>query len=193
MFEVAEKIHFRYLEIIIIKKTRYKSKMLFMKKITVGLVVCMLCMTSVFAQKYGHVNSGEIMKVMPGIDSVQIKILNFQESLKVLYENMMNEYQTKRDKFDKEAGTMSSAVRKLREDEIVSIENRIREFEYNVQEDIEEESRRLITPFEEKVQNAINEVAKEHKYSYIFDTRVLLYYDGGEDVTPLVKKKLGIK
>jgi len=164
-----------------------------MKKVTVILAVCLICMTSAFAQKYGHVNSGEVMKVMPGIDSIQIKMMAFQENLKILYENMMNEYQTKRDKLDKEAGTMSSAVRKLREDEVASIENRIREFEYNVQEDIEEESRKLIAPFEEKVQNAINEVAKEHKYSYIFDTRILLYYDGGDDVTPLVKKKLGIK
>jgi len=146
-----------------------------------------------FAQKYGHVNSNEVMMAMPGIDSIQIKLFDFQKDLETLYDNMVNEFQTKKDKFDKEVGTMSSAVRKLKEDELFSIQNRIIEFQNNASGDIEEEQIRLITPFQEKIQNAINDIAKEHKYSYIFDTRTLLYYDGGEDVTPMVKKKLGIK
>jgi len=164
-----------------------------MKKITLVLAAIVFCVTSAFAQKYGHVNSNEIMQVMPGIDSVQIKLMDFHNDLQIIYENMINEFQAKKDKFDKEAGTMSSAVRKLREDELIALQNRIQEFEMNVQQDIEEEKFRLIAPFQEKVQNAINEVAKEHKFNYIFDTQILLYYDGGEDVTPLVRKKLGIK
>jgi len=164
-----------------------------MKKITVTLIACIMCMTSTFAQKYGHVNSNEIMQSMPGIDSIQIKLMDFHRELQLLYENMMNEFETKREKFDREAGTMSASVRKLREDELISIQNRIQEFSMNAQEDVDAEKLRLIAPFQEKVQNAINEVAKEHKYNYIFDTQILLYYDGGDDVTPLVRKKLGIK
>jgi len=164
-----------------------------MKKITLTLAACLLCMTFAFAQKYGHVNSTEVLQAMPGIDSIQIKLMDFHKEVQTLYENMMNEFETKKDKFDREAGTMSSSIRKLREDELVALQNRIQEFQYNVQDDYEEEQRRLIAPFEAKVQNAINEVAKEHKFSYIFDTRILLYYEGGDDVTPLVKKKLGIK
>ena len=164
-----------------------------MKKITVILIACLICITNVFAQKYGHVKSTEIMQAMPGVDSIEIKLMDFHKELQILYENMVNEFQTKKDKFDKEAGTMSTSVRKLREDELVALQNRIREFEMNVQDDVEDEKYKLIAPFEEKVRNAINEVAKENKYNYIFDTQILLYYDGGDDVTPLVKKKLGIK
>jgi len=164
-----------------------------MKKITLTLVACLICMTCALAQKYGHVNTTEVMQTMPGIDSIQIKLMEFHKEVQTLYENMMNEFETKKDKFDREAGTMSAAVRKLREDELIALQNRIQEFQYNVQEDYEEQQRLLIAPFEEKIQNAINEVAKDHKYNYIFDTRILLYYEGGDDVTPLVKKKLGIK
>jgi len=164
-----------------------------MKKLTLILTICIFCIPFTFAQKYGHVNSNDVMLAMPGIDSVQMKLVDFQKELSIIYENMVNEWQTKKEKFDKEAGTMSSAVRKLREDEIRSIENRIYEFQSTVDQDIEEEQVRLIAPFQEKVQNAINDVAAEHKFAYIFDTRILLYYDGGDDVTPLVKKKLGIR
>ena len=58
---------------------------------------------------------------------------------------------------------------------------------------MEEKQLELAKPFQDKIQNAINAVAKEHQYTYIFDTQILLYYDGGDDVTPLVKKKLGLK
>jgi len=164
-----------------------------MKKITLTLAACLICMASAFAQKYGHVNTTEIMQVMPGIDSIQIKLMDFHKEVQTLYENMMNEFETKKDRFDREAGTMSASIRKLREDELITLQNRIQEFQYNVQEDYEEEQRRLIAPFEQRIQNAINEVAKEHKYNYIFDTRILLYYEGGDDVTPLVRRKLGVK
>jgi len=164
-----------------------------MKKITLVLVVCVIYTSTLFAQKYGHVNSSEVMKALPGIDSVDIKLMDFHKNLQTIYENMFNEYQAKKDKFDKEAGTMSASVRKLREDELTSMQNGLEEFSVNAQDDFEAEKQKIIAPFQEKVQNAINEVAKENKYSYIFDTQILLYYDGGDDVTPLVKKKLGIK
>jgi outer membrane protein len=164
-----------------------------MKKITLFLAICLLLCISSFAQKYGHVNSVDLMQAMPGIDSVNIKLMDFQKELQILYENMVNEFQTKKEKFDKEAGTMSTTVRKLKEDELLALQNRIQDFNQSVNDDIEEEQMRLIAPFREKIQNAITDIAKEQKYSYIFDTQILLYYDGGDDVTPLVKKKLGIK
>jgi len=163
-----------------------------MKKITL-VVALVVCMSATFAQKYGHVNSTEIMKALPGIDSVEIKLMDFHKNMQIIYENMVSELQTKKEKLDKEAGTMTSSVRKLREDELIALQNRIQEFSMNAQDDVEEQQQILLAPFQEKLQNAINDVAKENKYSYIFDVNMLLYYDGGDDVTPLVKKKLGIK
>jgi len=164
-----------------------------MKKITLILTLSIFCTTAVFAQKYGHINSYEVMMAMPGIDSVQIKVAEFKKELETIYENMRNEFQTKKDKLDKEAGTMSSAVRKLREDELNSILYRIQEFEYTFEDSVQEESMKLFAPLQERIIDAINDVAKENKYNYIFNIQNLLYYDGGDDVTPLVKKKLGIK
>lgn len=145
------------------------------------------------AQKYGHVNSGEILEVMPGIDSLQIKLKAFQEDLQTMYESMMTEYQQKKDKFDREVGTMSSAVRQVREKELQDLATRIQEFQANAQEDLEEKQYELAKPFQDAIQDAINKVAKNNGYAYIFDTKILLYYGAGDDITPLVKKELGIK
>ena len=145
------------------------------------------------AQKYGHVNSGEILEVMPGIDSLQIKLKAFQDDLQTMYESMVTEFQQKKDKFDREVGTMSSAVRQVREKELQDLTTRIQEFQANAQDDLEEKQYELAKPYQDAIQDAINKVAKNNGYSYIFDTKILLYYGTGDDITPLVKKELGIK
>lgn len=87
---------------------------------------------------------------------------------------------------------MTSSVRKSKEDELLSLQNRILEFQENVQRDVEEQQYILLKPFHDKLQQAIDDVAKEKGYAYIFDTQILLY-SGGDDITDLVKAKLGIK
>lgn len=165
-----------------------------MKKILLLLAAAILfSIGTADAQKYGHVNSGEILEVMPGVDSLQIKLKAFQTELETMYESMMTEYQQKKDKFDREVGTMSSAVRQVREKELQDLGSRIQEFQANAQEDMEEKQYELAKPFQDAIQNAINKVAKDHGYAYIFDTKILLYYGNGDDITPLVKKELGIK
>lgn len=165
-----------------------------MKKILLLLAAAILfSISTADAQKYGHVNSSEILEVMPGVDSLQIKLKAFQTELETMYESMMTEYQQKKDKFDREVGTMSSAVRQVREKELQDLGSRIQEFQANAQEDMEEKQYELAKPFQDAIQNAINKVAKDHGYAYIFDTKILLYYGNGDDITPLVKKELGIK
>jgi len=51
-------------------------------------------------------------------------------------------------------------------------------------------------PIYEKANNAIQEVAKENKFTYVFDlaARSIIYFsEDSENVLPLVKKKLGIE
>lgn len=156
------------------------------------MLLCSAGITTYAQGKYGHINSQEIMKQMPGVDSLQIKIQIFQQQMQDVYQSMVDEYQVKKEKFDKEAGTMTTAVRKMKEDELVTLQNRIMEFQNTVQSDIEEEQYRLLKPFQDSLQKAIDDVAKEKGFTYIFDTQILLY-SGGEDIAPFVKAKLGLK
>jgi outer membrane protein len=166
-----------------------------MKKRLLLILVCSVGMISLHAQnqKYGHVNSAEVLQAMPGVDSISIKLQNFQNELQAMYSEFMQEYQKKQEVLDKDGGLMSPSVRQIREKELLDLQNRIQEFQYSVQEDLEQKQFELVKPFQDKIQQAINDVAKENGYVYIFDTQVLLYSEGGVDITPLVRKKLGIK
>ena len=163
------------------------------KSLIILAVLALFSFQAANAQKYGHVNSGEILEVMPGIVSLQTKLQSFQQELQGMYENMVTEFQAKKDKFDREVGTMSPAVRQVREKELQDLGTRIQEFQANVPEDLENKQFELAKPFQDKIQNAINKVAKSNGYSYVFDTKTLLYYADSDDITPLVKKELGIK
>ena len=157
------------------------------------IAILLVGTTSVKAQKYGHLNGQEIMMQIPGIDSLQIKLDAFQKELQATGEAMLQEFQAKKDLFDKQAGTMSASVRKVKENELLSLQNNILEFQESAQQDLENKQLELQQPFLDKLTKAIADVAKENGYTYIFDERMLLYSEGGDNVSVLVKKKLGIK
>ena len=52
----------------------------------------------------------------------------------------------------------------------------------------------MLEPILQKARNAINEVAEEGKYTYIFDKSMgtLLYAEESENIISQVKKKLGL-
>ena len=157
------------------------------------IAILLVGTTSVKAQKYGHLNGQEIMMQIPGIDSLQIKLDAFQKELQATGEAMLQEFQAKKDLFDKQAGTMSASVRKVKENELLSLQNNILEFQESAQQDLENKQLELQQPFLDKLTKAIADVAQENGYTYIFDERMLLYSEGGDNVSVLVKKKLGIK
>ena len=157
------------------------------------IAILLVGTTSVKAQKYGHLNGQEIMMQIPGIDSLQIKLDAFQKELQATGEAMLQEFQAKKDLFDKQADTMSASVRKVKENELLSLQNNILEFQESAQQDLENKQLELQQPFLDKLTKAIADVAKENGYTYIFDERMLLYSEGGDNVSVLVKKKLGIK
>ncbi len=165
-----------------------------MKKSFFILMAVLLFGTSAtFAQKYGHVDANAIFLAMPGADTLQTALENYQKELEAEYTTMATEFQTKYEKFNREAGTMSSAVRQLREKELSDLQQRISAFEESLQDIMQERQIELMTPFQDKILQAIQDVAKENGYAYIFDSKNLLYSEGGDDVSALVKKKLGIK
>ena len=57
-----------------------------------------------------------------------------------------------------------------------------------------EKSETLLKPIRDKIQAAIDEVAKENGYTYIFDRSVgiILYAEDSTDISGLVRAKLGM-
>lgn len=65
--------------------------------------------------------------------------------------------------------------------------------EQRIQQQFEQKRQELSLPIQKKLQAAIQEVAKENGYAYVFPKEALLVAPPGDDLAPLVKKKLNLK
>ena len=88
----------------------------------------------------------------------------------------------------------SDLIRATKERELQDMYARTQEFMTQADEDYKAKSQALLAPITEKAKQAIDEVAREGKFSYIFDTSsgVVLYGAEGDDIMDLVKKKMGL-
>lgn len=147
------------------------------------------------ATKIGHVDFGKLLEQMPGQDTVKGVMEKYVQSLQGELQIMQSELEMKGADYQKNAATMSSIIKATKEKEITDLQGRIEAFQQSAQQDITAKQTELITPFVEKAKQAIKDVAKEGGFAYIMNAveDLLLYSEGGEDITPLVKKKLGIQ
>jgi outer membrane protein len=168
------------------------------KLILAGLLL--LVPTVNYAQKslkFGHVNSQEIIQAMPEKDSVVSKLEKFRKELSDTYDGLQTEFQTKYQKFQEDEKTLNDLVRKTRQEELQQMQQRIQQFQETANQQIPQKQSELMQPLIEKLKNAITEVGKEGGFIYIFDiggnTNVLFYSAESQDVSALIKQKLGLK
>ncbi|MCX6281800.1 MAG: OmpH family outer membrane protein [Bacteroidetes bacterium] len=160
-----------------------------------ALVFCM----SAIAQaqnpvKIGHVEFNTLLQAMPGIDSVKIKLQVYQKTLTDQLDAMKSEFENKYMDYQSQSATMSDLIKQTKEKELQDLQARIDAFQQKAQTDMQAKQQELVQPFIDKAKAAVKEVAKENKYTYILNAieDVVLYSETGDDIMPLVKKKLGI-
>ena len=168
------------------------------KGLIVALVALLAFSGSAIAQKnikLGHINSNELMQIMPGRDSAQAALQKEVEALQAELETMNKEFETKYNDYVAKRDQLSELIRKTKESDLQSMRARIEESQTNAQKLLEERQEALLKPIVDRAKKAIEEVGKENGYTYIFDSGIgtVLYSQDSDDIMPLVKKKLGLK
>jgi outer membrane protein len=163
-----------------------------MKKLII--IFATLLSTTAFAQKLGHINSNELLQAMPERSTIEEDIKVYAQELEMQLSTMTKEYQAKVQNYQSKEASMTDAIKQDKIQEITNLEERINKFQQTAQKDLQAKEEQLLNPVIEKARNAIEEVAKENGYTYIFDSGVgvLLYQKDSDNIMPLVKKKLGL-
>lgn len=165
-----------------------------MKNLTRILFVALLGVSAlaVQAQKFGYINSQELMMSLPEVKEANANIEQLNKDLVTKRQNMIQELQTKYADLESRASTIAPVQLQEEANALKAEEQKIVEFEQKSSESIYKKSEQLIAPIQEKVNNALKAVASENGYAYIFDAAngFVLYADEGTDVTELVKAKL---
>ena len=151
-------------------------------------------MTVASAQKFGYVNTQELLQGLPAVKEAEAELETFKTQLEKQYEQKVVALQTKYQRLQQqqENGELSPKqleveAAKLRDEETV-----LGKLNQDSQQKILEKSNTLLGPIQDKIRTAIEQVASEGGYTYIFDYSlgVILYADESTDVSALVKAKL---
>jgi outer membrane protein len=145
--------------------------------------------------KIGWIVSGELLAAMPEKVKADSDLSKYARDFQNQLESMMKEYQTKGQSFQAGEKTMSEAIKEVKMKEIQDLQNRIESIQQSAKEKVNQKQQDLYSPILDKAEKAINTVAKEKGYDYIFDKNggTLLFGRESDNILPLVKAKLGIK
>ncbi len=168
-----------------------------MKLKFISIFICLLISNLTLAQQlFGHVNSQEILGLMPEAMTAQVALQSELEVLQQTGQTMYQEFEIQQKQFQIDQENMNDAIRSTKLKELEDLQNRILTFEQTAEQSIQMKQAELFEPILLKIENAINDVAKEKGYTYIFD-RVglqggLVFADDTYDITSLVKAKLNL-
>ena len=164
-----------------------------MKKILLILALSLAVILSTQAQsKFGYLNSNELLSMM-SIDE-QEELQTYAKGLESQLTAMQAEYEKKVVEYQQNETSYSDIIKEDKIREIEGIQQRVVEFQKSAQQSLAEKEAELFTPIREKAMVAIDKVAKEGNYTFIFDSGAggFLYAAESENVLNLVKSKLGL-
>jgi outer membrane protein len=170
-----------------------------MKKTVKILAILILTSFTFFAQaqktqKFGHIDFAKLYALMPGQDSIKAVYEAYATGLQNQLTTMQAELESKFNEYQANQATMSNIIKQTKEKEIQDLQARIEEFNAQAQQDLSDKEQELTAPIIDKAKKAVEDVAKENGYTYIFNSTegLLLYATPSDDIMSLVKKKLGI-
>lgn len=165
-----------------------------MKKLL--LMALMLAPMTVFAQKFGNVDSGTIIKQMPEYTQAQTEVQNLQKQYEDEIKYLQDELTKKSEDYQAQMETLPDNIKQRREQELNELYQKMQQFAQDSQNNLQNKSNQLMQEITEKILKAIKEVGEEGGYICIFDqgSEVIPFINttATDDVTSKVLQKLGL-
>lgn len=172
-----------------------------MKRTFTVLVLFLLAAGLLQAQKYAYVDTEYILDNIPEYKDAQMQLddlsQEFQEEIEAKYADIDRMYQN----LQAEAVLMPDDIREKRESEILEAQAKVKDLQvqrFGVGGDLFDKREELVRPIQEKIYNAIEEIATEKNYAFVFDkagSLTILFssnkYDISDDVLDAVGAELG--
>ena len=165
-----------------------------MKKIL--LAILMMAPTALWAQKFAHVNSQEIIQAMPEYATARAEIEKLQQQYEADLKSMQDELQKKSDAFDKEQATLPDNIKQRRQQELQDMYQKIQQSYQDNNQALQKAQQEKMQSITTKMLDAIKQVGDAGGYVYIMESGAGIPYISSTlstDVTAQVKQKLGLK
>ena len=168
-----------------------------MKKILLILMIGFFAITTSQAQKFAYVDTDYILNNIPEFNQAQDKLdeisKQWQEEIEAIYaevDKMYRDYQT-------QEVLLMDEMKTKRENAIISKEKSAKDLQkkrFGPNGDLYGKRQELIKPLQDKVYDAIQQLAANSKYAVIFDSSsdlIMLYSNPNLDKSDKILKNMG--
>lgn len=164
------------------------------KKLIIAILCCLPLTMVAQTLKFGTINTGEVLTAMPERAAAEQQLQDLTKRYEDEFVKLQEDFQKKYQEVQAMGDTVPETIKMRRYEELQTMDQRIQSFRQIVEQDLAKKQEELFIPIQQKLMDAINAVGSENGFTYIFDANAAYYKGvGNEDVTPLVKAKLGIQ
>ncbi len=158
------------------------------KKVFFLMILGIFCAPALLSQvKIAYINSEQIIQQLPEAQEAQ-KLL--EDMQKVTIDSMQlieKDFQTKLADYQQQESLMNEDAKKKKQQELADLQSRYGQYRQKKTDEIGKKRDELMRPIMEKIQKAIDQLAKEENLNFIFDKTaaipVLLYGDAEYNLT----------
>ncbi len=165
-----------------------------MKNIILVLAI-LITGTSLHAQtKVGTIDADFILQQMPEMVQVQEDMKTYNTELQENLQSTVKNYEELIAAYQAAVDTLTEEAKQNKEDEIIALENEIKNFRQKASVLMQIRNNELTQPLYMKIDEAMKAIIAEQGYTQILNTSAngLAYSDEKYDITDAVMKKLGI-
>jgi len=165
-----------------------------LKNLLLTSAIILVCSFNAQAQsKVAHINTQELVESMPEMKSAKSELEKLAKTYETDIQAMATELQNKIKQYDAESSTKTDEENGKRLQEVQSMEQSIRQYQAQAQQDVQKKELDLLRPITEKAKNAILKVGNAQGFDYILDSSqgqgVIMA--NGKDLLTDVKSELG--
>ncbi|PHX74105.1 MAG: hypothetical protein CK547_04955 [Chitinophagaceae bacterium] len=161
--------------------------------LSIGLVMIALLAFNPFLSaqsKSGYISIDEVVQLMPEYKKSMADIAQFDSALQINYGETLKELNRQDSIFKADSVKMGNAVKIANKEKMKKLLVELQGFEQSYQQQMQQKQEELMAPVAQKANQLISEVAKANGYTYVFRKEALVVSPEGDDILPLVKKKL---
>lgn len=162
----------------------------------IALLLLLIAPMSVFAQKFAHFKSMDIIPVMSEYAKAQTDIQTMQKQYEDEIKRASDEFNKKYAEYQQEQKTLPQNIQERRQKELQELSEKGMQFQQDAQQQLQKAYADMMEPIYKKLEDAVKAIGAAGGYTYVFDlNRTDIPYINdtmSKDVTNDIKTKLGI-
>ncbi|HPR57693.1 MAG TPA: OmpH family outer membrane protein [Bacteroidales bacterium] len=173
------------------------KKIEYVIRVFASAIFLMAFATSSYSQKFGYVDSEYILQSIPEYQDAQNELDELSKEWQTEIETEFAKIEQMYKAYQADAVLLPEDLKRKREDEIIKAEKDAKELQrkrFGQDGDLFNKRQELIKPIQEKVFNAIEEIATKQNYAFIFDKAsgpVIMYVNPKYNISDEVLDQIG--